>query len=130
MKNKTHYTLRDLLINKIHVLYDMEHELAKAVPRIIKATTNKELKKEFTEHFGEIKMHIKRLEQIHQFLEVRPKKLTSAAIRGLIEDTTWPQLKMPTWPEPPNIWNTMKWPATPARSTGPRPAAKKKWPSY
>lgn len=82
-------TLRDLLINKVNVLYDMEHELAKAVPKIIRATTNEDLKKEFTEHLGEIKTHIKRLEQVHKLLGVKPKKLTSAAIRGLVEDANW-----------------------------------------
>jgi ferritin-like metal-binding protein YciE len=86
MKNMN---LRDLFIQKLNALYDIESNIVKALPKMAKAATDKELKKGFTDHLTETKMHIQRLEEAHRMLGVKPKKLKAEGIRGLIKDGEW-----------------------------------------
>jgi ferritin-like metal-binding protein YciE len=89
MKKMEEMDLNDLLVQKINALYDIENELVKALPKMAKAASNKDLKKGFTDHLAETKNHVRRLEQIHKLLGVRPKKLKAEGIRGLIKDGEW-----------------------------------------
>lgn len=82
-------TLKDLLIQKVNALYDIEQNLVKALPKMAKASKDKNLKAGFTAHLAETKTHVKRLEQIAKILGVKPKALKSDAIRGLIKDGEW-----------------------------------------
>jgi ferritin-like metal-binding protein YciE len=86
MKNSN---LKDLLINKLKVLYDVESELVKALPKMVKASSDPELREGFNGHLAETKNHVQRLEKIFSILEEKPAKLKSEAIRGLIADTEW-----------------------------------------
>ncbi len=86
---KKQMDLRDLLVSKLNVLYDIESVLVKALPKMAKAATDPALKKGFTDHLAETKTHVKRLEQVHKLLDVKPKKLKSEAIRGLVKDGDW-----------------------------------------
>lgn len=79
-------TLRDLLIQKLNALYDIEHNLLKALAKLAKAAHNKELTKVFLEHLTETKTHVKRLEEAHRILGVKPKKLKSDGVRGIAKD--------------------------------------------
>jgi ferritin-like metal-binding protein YciE len=81
--------LKDLLINKIQVLYDVETSLVKALPKMQKAATDRDLKNGFADHLVETKNHVKRIENIFSLLNISPKKLKSEAIRGLIKDGEW-----------------------------------------
>jgi ferritin-like metal-binding protein YciE len=81
--------LKDLLVTKLCVLYDVEHALVKALPKMAKAATNSELKKGFNDHLTETKNHVTRLEKAFSILDVPPKKTKSEAIRGIIEDGEW-----------------------------------------
>lgn len=74
---------------KIQILYDIEKQLEKALPKLARASTNPELKKGFLDHLEETKMHTDRLEQIFEMLDVKPRKLTSSGIRGIISDGEW-----------------------------------------
>jgi len=81
--------LRDLFIQKINALYDIENVLVKALPKMAKAASNEELKMGFTSHLEETQNHVKRLEQICQILDVAPKKLKAEGIRGIVADGEW-----------------------------------------
>ncbi len=87
---KKEMDLNDLLINKLSVLYDIEHELIKALPKLIDASTDEELSEAFTTHLEETKNHVRRLEQVFVMLDTSPsKEMKSAGIRGIIEDGAW-----------------------------------------
>src|SRR5437660_7417844 len=57
-------TLKDLYIHELKDLYSAEKQIIKALPKMVKATTNKELAAGFKEHFEQTKEHAARLEKI------------------------------------------------------------------
>jgi ferritin-like metal-binding protein YciE len=76
-------------IIKIQALYDIEKQLEKALPKLARASTDKELKKGFVAHLAETKMHSKRLEKIFKLIGMKPRKTICEGIRGIVEDGTW-----------------------------------------
>lgn len=74
---------------KLQTLYDIEKQLEKALSKMAKTTTNSELKKVFRSHCRQTEEHSKRLEKIFKLLELKPKKLKSEGIRGIIADGEW-----------------------------------------
>ncbi len=82
-------TTTEAFIVKLQALYDVEKELEKALPKMEKAASDPKLKEGFRLHLEETQDQVKRLEEIFEELDVKPKKLTSAGIRGIIEDSAW-----------------------------------------
>lgn len=82
-------TLHDCLVLKIMALYDVESQILKALPKVIKNATNEKLRESLSEHLGETEHHVERLEQMFAALDLKPKKAKVEAIRGIIDDTTW-----------------------------------------
>ena len=69
-------TLKDLYIHELKDLFSAEQQLVKALPKMAKAASNKELAAGFQEHLEQTKGHAKRLEQIlssHQQTTRGPK---------------------------------------------------------
>ncbi len=79
-------SLEDLFLMELGYLYDMEAEIVKALPKVIKKATDPELQDSLTEHLEETKSQAKRIEQVFAMVGEKPKKVKSAAIRGLIAD--------------------------------------------
>jgi len=82
-------TIKDLIFIKMQALYDMETEITKALPDMVEAATDADLKKAFKSHLKETETHMTRLEEAFKLLGHEPKKIKVAAIRGLVEDATW-----------------------------------------
>jgi ferritin-like metal-binding protein YciE len=83
-------TLHDLLLAKLSALYDVEKELVKALPKMAKAATDKDLSAGFKSHLEETKDHVKRLEEAFNHLDAAPQKtMKSFGIRGIIKDGDW-----------------------------------------
>jgi len=82
-------SIEQAFLIKIQALYDIEKQLEKALPKLVKASTDSELKKGLRDHLEETKNHSKRLEEIFSMLNSEPKKLISEGIRGIIEDVNW-----------------------------------------
>src|SRR5205814_6676531 len=57
-------TLKDLYIHELKDLYSAEKQIIKALPKMVKAATNKQLAAGFAEHFEQTKEHAARLEKI------------------------------------------------------------------
>ena len=57
-------TLKDLYIQELKDLYSAEKQIIKALPKMVKAATNKELATGFEEHLEQTKEHVARLEKI------------------------------------------------------------------
>lgn len=79
----------ELLALKLQVLYDIEKEIEKALPDMVKGATDLALKESFRKHLEETKEHSRRIERIFDILDMRPGKIKSEAIRGLIKDGEW-----------------------------------------
>ena len=79
-------TLESLLEEQLKDLYDAEKQLTKALPKMAKAATDAELKDAFTQHLGETKEQVTRLEQVFELLEKKAKAKPCAAMKGLVEE--------------------------------------------
>ena len=79
-------SLRDLLIEQLQDLYDAEHRITKALPKMEKAATSPELKAAFRKHLGETEGQVERLEQVFEALGEKAKKKTCKAMQGLIAE--------------------------------------------
>ena len=81
--------LNDALITKLKALYDIETQLVKALPKMAKKATDKQLREAFERHLSETEIHVQRLEECFELIEVKPGKIQADAIRGLIADAEW-----------------------------------------
>ena len=79
-------SLRDLLVEQLQDLYDAEHRITKALPKMAKAAASPELKAAFEKHLKETEGQIERLDQAFGLLGEKPKKKTCKAMQGLIEE--------------------------------------------
>lgn len=79
-------TLRDLYIDELKDLYNAEHQLEKALPKMAKAATEPQLKQSFEMHLEQTKGHIQRLEQIFKELGEKPTGKVCLAMKGLVEE--------------------------------------------
>ena len=60
-------TLKDLYIHELKDLYSAENQIIKALPKMVKAATNKQLAAGFEEHLEQTKQHAARLEKRGEF---------------------------------------------------------------
>ena len=79
-------TLHDLYVEELKDLYNAEHQILKALPKMAKAASDARLAKAFKGHLEETKGHIERLEKIFKKLEASPKGKTCKAMEGLLEE--------------------------------------------
>jgi len=76
----------DLLIEQLQDLYDAEHRLIDALPKMIETAHSPELKQAFESHLEETKGQVERLEKAFQMLDKEPKRETCEAMNGLIKE--------------------------------------------
>ena len=79
-------TLQKLYTNELRDLYNAEHQLLKALPKMEKAASSEELKNAFGKHLQQTKSHVERLEQVFADLDEKPKGKTCHGMKGLIEE--------------------------------------------
>jgi ferritin-like metal-binding protein YciE len=79
-------SLQELLVEEMKDLYDAEHQLTKALPKMAKAATNPQLQKAFTSHLSETEGHIQRLEQAFSEMGEKASRKTCKAMKGLVEE--------------------------------------------
>jgi ferritin-like metal-binding protein YciE len=78
--------IRDLLVEVMQDQYDAEKQLVKALPKMVKASSNPELRQAFANHLEETKGHVERLDQAFGMIGVKAKGKPCAAMKGLIEE--------------------------------------------
>lgn len=78
--------LQELLVEELKDIYNAEHQLTKALPKMAKAAQNEDLKAGFLTHLEETKGHIERLEKAFELLGEKAKGKTCKAMKGLIEE--------------------------------------------
>lgn len=79
-------SLHDLMLEELQDLYDAEHQLVDALPKMAKAASSPELKRGFEEHLRQTEVQIQRLEQAFQMLGERAERKTCKAMKGLIKE--------------------------------------------
>src|SRR3984957_4671896 len=79
-------TLTDLYVDELKDLYSAENQILKALPRMIKAATHKELKQGFTKHERQTREHVKRLERICKSLDEKPTGKKCVGMEGVLKE--------------------------------------------
>lgn len=79
-------TLEDLLTAEIKDLYSAEKQLTKALPKMVRAAKDKDLKAGFTAHLEETKKQVARLEEIGTLLEIKPSGKLCKGMEGVIAE--------------------------------------------
>jgi len=79
-------TLKDLFIDELQDMYDAEHRIIKALPKLAKAATSEELKSAFLGHLEETRGQVTKLEQVFQSFGETPKAKKCKATVGLLEE--------------------------------------------
>ena len=79
-------SLQELLLEELKDLYDAEHRILKALPKMAQAATNAQLKQGFEFHRTQTEQHVARLEKAFEQLDASAKKKTCEAIKGIIEE--------------------------------------------
>lgn len=79
-------TLQDLYVDELKDLYNAEHQILKALPKMAKAASAPQLTKAFTDHLEQTKDQVGRLEKIFRKLDVSPKGKMCKAMEGLLEE--------------------------------------------
>jgi ferritin-like metal-binding protein YciE len=79
-------TLQDLFFNELSDIYDAEHRIAKALPKMAKAATSTGLKKAFEVHLKQTVGHAKKVEEIFGCFARKAKAKTCDATVGLLKE--------------------------------------------
>jgi ferritin-like metal-binding protein YciE len=67
-------------------MYDAEHRIIKALPKLAKAATCEKLKTAFLAHLEETKGHVTRLEKVFKSFGTKAKGKTCEAALGLLKE--------------------------------------------
>jgi ferritin-like metal-binding protein YciE len=79
-------TLHDLFVAQLKDLYDAEHRITEALPKMAEAAHSPDLKHAFQQHLEETETHVIRLEQVFRELGLEPERETCEAAQGLIAE--------------------------------------------
>ena len=79
-------TLRNLFLDELADMYDAEHRIIKALPKLAKAATCDELKQAFQSHLKETEGHVKKLQQVFQSFDKKAKGKKCEATVGLLKE--------------------------------------------
>jgi ferritin-like metal-binding protein YciE len=79
-------TMQDFFIHELSDIYSAEKQLAKALPRLARASENQELSKAFNKHLEETRGQIERIDQIVDQLDIRLKRVKCQGMEGLVDE--------------------------------------------
>ncbi len=79
-------TLEKLYVDELKDLWSAENQILKALPKMIKAASHRELKQAFTAHEKQTREHVKRLEGICDELGYSPRGKKCVGMEGLLKE--------------------------------------------
>jgi len=79
-------SLRDLYVEQLKDLYDAEHQLIKALPKLAEASSSDELRNAFEEHLDKTRQHAQRIEQIFEGMGQKAKAQKCKGMEGLVRE--------------------------------------------
>lgn len=78
--------LQTNFIEELKDIYDAEHQLTKALPKMAEAAQNDELKTAIESHLGQTQGHVERLERVFAIVGEKPAQKKCKAMAGLIAE--------------------------------------------
>jgi ferritin-like metal-binding protein YciE len=79
-------TIEELFEHELKDIYSAEHSLLDALEQMANESSDREIKKGFTQHRKETQGQIKRLEKVYKVLGQKPESGTCPGIEGLIKE--------------------------------------------
>jgi len=79
-------SLQDLFVHQLQDLYNAENQILRALPKMIKKASARELKAAFQEHLDVTKQQVERLELVFESVGEKVKGKTCKAMKGIIEE--------------------------------------------
>lgn len=79
-------TIEELFEHELKDLYSAEHSLLDALEQMASESSDRDIRKAFTQHRRETQGQIKRLERVFKSLGQKPKAETCPGIEGLIKE--------------------------------------------
>ena len=79
-------SLRDAFIDELRDTYDVEHQVLKALPKMVKAASSKQLKAAFSGHLEETKGQVKRLQEAFKLLDKKAKAKHCDGMAGILKE--------------------------------------------
>lgn len=79
--------LKDLFIHELKDLYNAEHQIMKAMPKMIEAASSSELKRALKEHMRETETQIDRLDKVFGMLDEKATGEKCKAMEGIIRES-------------------------------------------
>ncbi len=78
--------LQELLIHELKDLYDAEHHIIDALPKMADAAHSPDLKQAFKMHLEETKNQVSRLEQVFQLMGEKADRKSCPGVQGIIKE--------------------------------------------
>lgn len=75
-----------VFIHELKDLHNAENQLIKALPKVIEAVNDDQLKQDLQEHLNETKEHVRRIETIFKSMDGSPAGVHCKGMEGLIEE--------------------------------------------
>jgi ferritin-like metal-binding protein YciE len=79
-------TFDELSLEGLKDIYDSEHQITEALPKMAEAATNPQLKKAFHTHLDQTKEQITRLEKVFDLMGEKAERKPCVATKGLIAE--------------------------------------------
>lgn len=77
---------QDLFLEELKDLYHAEQQIVKALPKMAKAASARELKDGFTHHLKQTEGHTRRLEKIFELMGHKPAGKVCEGMKGLLKE--------------------------------------------
>ena len=79
-------SLQDVFVDEVRDIYDAERQITRALPKMIKKATSKDLRTALENHLEETNGHIERLEQVFGELDENVRGKHCDGVAGLLEE--------------------------------------------
>ena len=79
-------SLQELYIEELKDIYSAEQQILKALPKMMKAASDRELQRAFAQHEKQTQQQVKRLDRIFRELGETPRGKKCKGMEGLIEE--------------------------------------------
>lgn len=79
-------SIEKLFVEELGDLYSAEHQITKALPKMVKATTSSQLQNALEHHLRETEGQVQRLEQVFKAIGEKPHSETCEGMKGILEE--------------------------------------------
>jgi ferritin-like metal-binding protein YciE len=78
--------LINLFLDELADMYDAEHRIIKALPKMIKGATCERLQEALSEHLQETEGHVTKIEKVFEAFDEKPKAKKCPAMAGILDE--------------------------------------------